>query len=368
MSNLRIDDDFEYLISFLPDEWQSKAKELGALKRCRKIRNAETLLRVLLIHLAEGCSLRETSVRVSSGGLANLSDVAIMDRLRLSGEWFRWINQGLMEKWITQNPSIVYGDQWRLRLVDGTRIKEPGPTGSSWCVHYSVELPSLHCDELTVLNKHGNGETFKRFQVYPGDLLIGDRVYASPPSISHVLESGGDVLVRFGWNNLPLWLTETERFDLFDNLRQLKGGEVGDWEVKIMHGKTFYSGRVCALKKSRQAAEKARIKAKRSAQKHGSKIKPETLEAAGYIFVFTSASSHKITPNKVLEMYRGRWQIELVFKRLKSLIGFGHLRKRDPVAAKSWIHGKLMVAFLIEALITQGEALFPWGYPVREAP
>ena len=63
-------------------------------------------------------------------------------------------------------------------------------------------------------------------------------------------------------------------------------------------------------------------------------------------------------------MYRGRWQVEIAFKRLKSIMGLGHLKKTDIDAAKSWIHGKLFVSFLIEALIAGGESFFPWGYPL----
>jgi len=56
----------------------------------------------------------------------------------------------------------------------------------------------------------------------------------------------------------------------------------------------------------------------------------------------------------------------MVFKRLKSIIGLGHLKKTDTEAAKAWIHGKLLVAFLIEALIVAGERFSPWGYPIRQ--
>lgn len=86
---IRTKEDFDYLLTFLPSGWQEKAKELKALRRCRKIPDAETLLHVLLLHLAEGCSLRETATRLSHGGIAELSDVAILDRLRGSSEWLR---------------------------------------------------------------------------------------------------------------------------------------------------------------------------------------------------------------------------------------------------------------------------------------
>lgn len=363
-SDLSVSEDFEYLVSFLPADWQDKAKELGALRRCRKVPDARTLLRVLLIHLAEGCSLRETSVRAREGGIISLSDVAILDRLKLSGEWFRWMNTEIMRKWVVRQPSTVFGDQWNVRVVDGTRIKEPGPTGSSWRIHYAIGLPSLECSELQVCSKHGPGETFSRFAVRPGDLLIADRAYGVRPGIFHVIDSGGDVLVRFAMSNLPLHTADNGSFDLLKHLRSLSGTKIGHWPVVLNYKGRSIKGRVCAIKKSRQATEKAQKQVYRQSQKNGTKPRPATIEAAAYIFIFTTVAPGMLRPGAVLEMYRGRWQIELVFKRLKSILSLGHLRKTDPEAARAWIHGKLLVAFLIESLICAGESFFPWGYPI----
>jgi hypothetical protein len=99
----------------------------------------------------------------------------------------------------------------------------------------------------------------------------------------------------------------------------------------------------------------------------GGRVKPETLESAGYLFVFTTLDRH-FGPAQVLELYRGRWQVEIAFKRLKSIIGLGHLRKTDLEGAKAWLHGKLLVSFLMEALILAGERFFPWGYPIVSTP
>jgi len=358
--------DFDYLVTFLPAGWQQKAKELGALKRCRKIPDAATLLRILLLHLAEGCSLRETAARLTRGGIAKVSDVTIMDRLRGAGSWLRWMSVELMQTWIAKPPDAVFGTRRRLRLVDGTRIKEPGPTGSSWCIHYSIELPTLRCCDVIVQDKHGCGETFKKFDIRPDDLMIGDRVYGSTPGISHVIDNGGDVLVRFAWNLLPLWHDENNSFDLLGHLRSLRGRQLGDWDVLIKDGDQRHKGRVCALKKSRQATEAAKKKIRRAAQKQGSETQPETLETAGYVMVFTSLDRKELGPAAALNMYRGRWQIELVFKRLKSLLGLGHLKKTDATSTEAWLHGKLLVAFLLEALLCKGEAFSPWGYVIPQ--
>jgi len=197
---LSTDSDFEYLLTFLPPDWEVKAKEMGALRRCRKFPDARVLLRILLIHLAEGCSLRETSVRARQGGLADVSDVAIMDRLRQTEEWFRWMNSELAARWVIRQPRAVFGERWNLCVVDGTEVVEPGPTGSSWRIHYAIGLPSLRCSAVEVTDSRGsgNGETFARFPVHPGDLFIGDRAYGVERGIRHVVEGGGDVLVRFG--------------------------------------------------------------------------------------------------------------------------------------------------------------------------
>src|SRR4030067_880520 len=139
------EDDWQVLMTFLPSGWQAKAKELGALLRCRVFENAEDLLRTLLIHLAEGCSLRETAVRAKHGHIVSVSDVALLKRLNASGEWFRWMAVGVMEGWIEKQPEVIFGKTLRIRLIDGSPIQEPGSTGSTLRVPYLICLPSLRC-------------------------------------------------------------------------------------------------------------------------------------------------------------------------------------------------------------------------------
>ena len=356
------EEDWDVLATFLPCDWQEKARELGALRRCRKFANAGALLRTLLIHLADGCSLRETAVRARYGNIASISDVALLKRLKVSGEWLRWMAGQIMNEWIERQPSALFGKDLHVRIIDGSTIQEPGSTGSTWRIHYSVHLPSLQCDEVHVTSPRA-GESFKRFAVHPGDLFMGDRGFAHREGISHVINGGGDVLVRINLTNLPLVEADGTPLALLPRLRTLTGTRLGDWDVWIPCNNTLIPGRVCAIKKNKQAAERARRKALRENGRKGRAVKPETVEAATYIFVFTTLD-RRFSPTTILETYRGRWQIELAFKRLKSIMGLGHLKKTDLEAAKAWIHGKLLVAFLIEALIVSAERFFPWGYPI----
>lgn len=364
-STLNDDDDWSTLLCFLPPEWQNMASTTGALLRSRKF-TPSTLLRTLLIHLADGCSLRETAARARYGDISKVSDVALLKRLNASGEWFRWMSMELMEKWVARRPDPLFNSEYRVRLIDGSTISEPGATGSTWRIHYSVQLATLQCDEVHV-TETSVGESFKRFEVAANDLFVGDRGFGNRRSIRHVTDNGGAVLVRINASNLPLLDHGGEnKFDLLANLRTLHGSQTGDWDVLIpfSDGQRL-KGRICAIKKSKAAAEKAKLKAAQESKKKGHCIKPETLETAEYVFVFTTLPRTFSAPS-VLEAYRGRWQIEITFKRLKSLLGLGHLRKMDPEGAKAWLHGKLFVAFLIEAMIACGDNFSPWGYPTPQ--
>ncbi len=358
-------DDWEVIERLLPPGWEAKAKETGTLRRCRGFRDAGRLLRVLMIHLVDGCSLRETVVRAAEGNLAKVSDVALLKALRRSQEWLRWMAEGLMQRWLA--PLAAGGWAKRIRVVDGSMISEPGSTGSNWRLHYSATLPSLKCDEVIVSGPEV-GESFTHFTVQPGDLLIGDRGLAHRKGIRHVVDGGGDVIVRLNLSNVPLVDDQGRRFFLLRHLRRLHGAKVGDWPVVLVDGQGQVKGRVCAIKKSRSAAARARKRTQQENAKKGHRVQDSTLAAAGYIFVFTTLSVHQCTAEAVLELYRCRWQVELAFKRLKSILATGHLKKTDPVGAKAWLQGKLLAAVIIEALIAAGERFSPWGYPLFNSP
>ena len=120
-------EDWSVLVSHLPNGWEAMARETKAIQRTRGFGTPEALLRTLLIHLAEGCSLRETAVRAAEGGIANVSDVAILKRLRASEDWLRLLAVKLA---VGQNDAEFpdAGGKLRIRLVDATTVREPGST------------------------------------------------------------------------------------------------------------------------------------------------------------------------------------------------------------------------------------------------
>jgi len=324
MEQISFSQNLARLLAFLPVGWQSQAKQLGALRRCRKFASPEELLRTLLIHLAEGCSLRTTAVKPGWGLLPPFSDVTIMNRLKASSEWLRWLAVNLKQEWINQRSTIVEEKKLSLKIVDATTICEPGANRDNLEIHYAISLPSLRCEEVQ-LTSPKTGESFCVFSVSPGDIFLADRGYCQGPGIAYVVKNGGHVLLRIKYS-LALYEAPEKRWDVFTHLRQLKVGEVGDWPVQLETAAGLIPGRVCAMKKSEAAAAKARKEIAKEAKRKGKTVQPKNLGSGGIYMVFTTINN--LAAADVLEIYRLRWQIELVFKRLKSLMGLGHCARR----------------------------------------
>lgn len=353
----RLDEDWVVIESLLPPGWEEAARQTGALRRERGFDGPGTLLRVLLIHLVEGCSLRETAARAQVGGLAQVSDVALLKRLRGCGEWFCWMAEQISRQLSGASGEVVPGRT--VRLVDATVVSEPGATGSTWRLHYMIDLRTLACEQAEVTSAE-EGESLTRFEVRPGDVLMADRGLAHRRGIRYVVQRGGDIIVRTNLSSIPLTNPQGGEFKLLPRLRKLRVGRAMAWPAVINEGGAALQVRVCAIKKGSEQTRRAQKRIRRLASKKGHETLESTLEMAGYIVVLTTLED--LAPDAIMELYRFRWQIELAFKRLKSLLQLGHLKKTDPIGAKAWLQGKLFVAALIELLIATGERFSPWGY------
>ncbi len=358
-----IEQDWRVVMTMLPAQWQSKAVELGAVRRLRGFSSVEALLRVLLIHLADGCSLRETVVRARAGGLADISDVALLKRLRGCGAWFEWMIQAMAANMSLSMASEAFLADRPVRLIDGSIVCEPGATGSTWRLHYALNLRTLGCDEVHVTEAK-EGESLTRFSIHAGDVVMADRGFANRRGVRHVVQHGADVVLRMNLTNLPLQDALGQPLALLPLLRTLVIGQAADWPARMLDDEGVIAVRVCAYKKTLAQTRAAQEAIRREATEKRREAKPETLEAAGYVIVLTTLMTP--TAEAIMEFYRRRWQVELAFKRLKSLLQLGHLKKIDKDGAKAWLQGKLLVACLIETLILTAERFSPWGYPRGE--
>jgi hypothetical protein len=358
-------EDWKLLLSFFPTNWKELGRVSGALKGLRQDKSEENYMRTLLLHLGCGFSMRETVVRARQAKLAELSDVALLKRLRKSKEWLYRLCCALFEErgLVTQS-----APRRTLRLIDATVVKEPGKTGSQWRIHYSLQWPTLVCDhfKITAVEGKGNGESLRQFPLNPRDYVLVDRGYCHASGIHYAAGRKAYLAVRLNPDGILLQAPDGSKFGLLERLKSITAtGQMKQWEVLVpFEDHASVSARLCVVRKSQTAIALAQKKLRRYASKHGTQLQPETLVYAQYVMVLTTFSAREFSLQQVLDHYRFRWQIELVFKRFKQIAQLGHLPKHDQESAKAWLYGKLFVTLLTEKLIQHAQAISPWGYPI----
>lgn len=357
-------EEWDIVRDWLPGDLEVRARRHRFFQRARGLTDAQCWLRLILMHVAGGLSLEQTALRARELHLAQISGVALFKRLRRAEAWLRDLCQHLLGEQQRRLGGCAWPSAYRVRVVDATDVQEPGSTGSDWRLHYSIRLPELVCDHYELTDKYA-GESLGRFQFKRNELILADRGYCHWAGAARVLDSGAALLMRWHTKAFPIQAHDGKIFPLLERLRRLSGHSPEEWKVRFAFKDKFYYLRLCALRKSRVAAERARARCERHAQVDGYTPSPQSLELSEYILVLSSLPA-EFTRSQVLELYRCRWQVELAFKRLKSLMGAGHVPKLDDQSARAWMQAKLLAALLLDRLLIEAKIFSPWGYRLRE--
>ena len=209
-----------------------------------------------------------------------------------------------------------------------------------------------------------------RFPIAVGDYVLADRGYCSAAGILYAAaECKAHLMVRCKLQ-LPFEDSSGAPFIMLDHLGAVDhAGVTGSWPVNVRGtGGQTVAGRLCAIRKSETAIFQAHKRLRERASRKQHELRPETLEMAKYVTVFTTFPEARFSSVDVLDWYRVRWQIELVFKRFKSIAQLGHLPKHDPESSKAWLYGKLFLALATERVIRLASDFFPWGYTLSAPP
>jgi hypothetical protein len=365
MKNDALPEEWTVLRGWLPTDLDERARRHGFIQRARGLTDAEQWLRLILMHVAGGLSLEQAAVRAGELGLAQVSGVALFKRLRKAEPWLRDICQYLLAEQQCRMKAQSWPGRYKVRVIDATDVQEPGDTGSAWRLHYSIQLPALLCDHYELTDCSG-GEKLGRFTFSPDELVLADRGYCHRAGAAQVLDSGAALLLRWNPAAFPLQPKGGRLLNLLTLLRSVPALEAKEWPIEFCHAGKVYRLRLCAIRKNRMSAERARKKALRKAQRNGRTPQPESLEATAYIMILCSLPQSFPT-KEVLDFYRCRWQVELAFKRLKTLLDAGHVPKSDDRSARAWMQAKLLTALLLERLLLEAKVFSPWGYDLHSS-
>jgi hypothetical protein len=349
-----------YLIAFLGGEKRltELARETGAFERARKIASPSDLLRLLLFRVGGGHSLMDTATVAAEAGLGDLSDAALVKRFAKAGDWLgRLLCEAIGRDERERLPGLS------VDVVDATTVGRKGSKGTDHRLHVRIDLASNRVVEAELTDAKG-GETLDRFAIRPGGVVIADAGYGHRAALGRIAERGASFLVRFSWSNLPLENEAGEAIDLLATLETLPEAEPAEFPVFFRTPEDrCVAARLVAIRKSEPAAAHARERVRRERSKKTGHIDLRTLQFAGFTFLLTNLSEDVSTAS-VLALYRFRWQIEMKFKVLKSLLDLDHIPARTDQGVRVWVFAKLLLALLIDALIEQAESFSPWGYPI----
>ena len=343
------------LLRMMPDGYEEACFSTGAIVRKRDIKSPDDLMMLCLFHLLTGCSLVEISELAKLSEIGDISDVAFMKRFQNCNEWFKWIISHIKSNGIIDYTPPEYLKNYRLLALDASDVREKGCSGRLYRLHFALDIVKMSAALYNITSQEV-GEKLSNFDLKEKDLVLGDRIYSSVNGIEHCMNCGADFVLRVRYNGFHSYNADGTTMDLGEAITG-SGKETGDINVflKTQAG-NIIPARVCYCKKDEEAIKATLKRIKKRDNKHQTTTSKEAKAFNEYIVVVTSLGE-TITAEEILDLYRYRWQVELYFKRLKSLLGYGELPKKKENSIFAWLNGKIMIALLIELVISK--ATFP---------
>jgi Transposase DDE domain len=246
----------------------------------------------------------------------------------------------------------VHSGKLRFVVIDGSTVQEPGATETSYRLHIAIDLVKLELLQVEV-STDKVGESLDHYRLGNGDVVIIDRGYNQPKSLVPFVDRGGEIVLRYNPHGMSLYHQNDEmtKVDWNAELKKLNGQEAGVFPVYLCYGNKRIEATVHAIPLPEEKAAEARRRTNQAAAKKGRTPKQETLYLSGWVLVLTTVPTMILNTETIAALYRLRWQVELVIKRLKSLLDIDCLRARkNSDLADIYLYGKLLYAAVIEKI------------------
>lgn len=340
--------------SMLPTNWKEIAAGNGLGPLATKPHNAsgvgaELKVRTLLTLVGLNLSLRVVSAMFAGAGLHDVSQVGIHEWMKASVKTFQALLAAMVSSAATFEP-----DRWAsyiVRAIDATTAQSPGAEGTTARIHYALRLSNMRPDQVLVTDDK-TGETLRNFETAPGILDLVDRGYSNPPSIAAAVAQGGDVLARWNYASLPLF--KRKGGDRIDPRRATRGLKPGQKREMLVDVRPSTGGRIQGrLLLERLPDDQARKARQRVRADHGGDL---AVEMAAFVMLFTTVPQGRLSADLLRKLYRLRWQVELQFKREKSIGGLDKLPNFRADTVSAWLLAKMLLSQVARRLLDREPA------------
>lgn len=335
------------LSQYLPDNLDEMARQHKAMafQSHSRIDSASTLVHLVCLWAIGSFSLKTCAAFAEATGLGSISAVAWRKRFMRMRSFLESLLDHLISS--VEDTSKARAElfaRWQVIAVDGTHV----PVGTnSIRMHWALDLANNKIHQLLFDPDRPNwGETFRNFSPGNAQLWIADRIYCTAVGLQHLVERGAEAIVRYN-RNLTIF-DGPEKNKVLDPLElaaSVVNGAVRDLSVWVgTKNGTVIPARLVITRLSKSARKR------QIAQLVSSKIKVTgySRKLAGYLLVLTTVDKQQMTGEQVLSLYRLRWQIELRFKRAKSLMGLVENRCKTAETAVVWLLAHLVGQLLLD--------------------
>ncbi|MBQ7521601.1 MAG: transposase [Clostridia bacterium] len=318
------------------------------MTRHRGIQDEEELMMLILFYVCGHSLVEVTHYAKVEFGTA-ISDVGFMKRFNRCNEWVKSILEQMLDNEIIRYdiPEKLKG--YKVIAVDGSDVRQKGAVQKEFHLHYAVNLFTLSSESFKITPQQ-QGETLKNFLFGKDTIVIGDRAYASITGIKHCSAHQTDFILRIKNKAFKLYNKNGEEIELSTVLKGVTEQSC-DFILYYKQKEELKPIRFCAVKKTKEEIEIEKKCISRKESKKQKSLSDDTKFTHEYFFVITSLGNN-FTSDEILNLYKLRWQVEMVFKRYKSILDLGSIPTKTGIAGQVWLNCKMLIALLIEKILS----------------